>query len=180
MPRVVLIVLDSVGVGGAPDAAAYGDAGANTLGHIITACAAGQGDRAGLRAGPLRLPHLAARGLGEALRAATGMEADLGAHWRDGLAGSAIETSKGKDTPSGHWEIAGVPVTFDWGYFPDTEPAFPQDLIAAFLKETGLPGILGDKHASGTDILDEFGEMHMHRDADPLHLGRFGAADRRA
>ena len=161
MPRVLLIVLDSVGVGGAPDAAAYGDAGANTLGHIAQACAVGQGDRAGLRAGPLRLPQMAALGLGEALRTATGLVADLGADWRTGLAGSAIETSKGKDTPSGHWEIAGVPVTFDWGYFPVAEPAFPQDLIAAFLKETGLAGILGDKHASGTDIIEEFGETHM-------------------
>ncbi len=64
MPRALLIVLDSVGIGGAEDAAAYGDAGADTLGHIAEACAAGRGDRPGLRQGPLRLPHMAALGLG--------------------------------------------------------------------------------------------------------------------
>ena len=162
MPRIMIIVLDSVGIGGAPDAAAYGDAGANTLGHIALACASGRGDRAGLRSGPLRLPHLVAHGLGAAVRAATGLVAPgLDAPHIAGLAGSAIETSKGKDTPSGHWEIAGVPVTFDWGYFPQTIPAFPPELIAAFLAETGLPGILGDKHASGTDIIEEFGAEHI-------------------
>ncbi|TXN66111.1 phosphopentomutase, partial [Methylobacterium sp. WL6] len=64
MARALLIVLDSVGIGGAPDAERYGDAGSDTVGHIAEACAAGRGDRAGLRSGPLRLPHLAALGLG--------------------------------------------------------------------------------------------------------------------
>ena len=162
MPRVLIIVLDSVGIGGAPDAAAYGDVGANTLGHIALACAAGKADRAGLRSGGLRLPHLVAHGLGVAVHAATGLAAPgLEAPHVAGLAGSAVETSKGKDTPSGHWEIAGVPVTFDWGYFPDTVPAFPADLIARFLAETGLPGILGDRHASGTEIIETFGAEHI-------------------
>jgi phosphopentomutase len=162
MSRVLLIVLDSVGVGGAPDAAAYGDVGANTLGHIAAACAAGQGNRAGLRQGVLHLPHLAALGLGEALHAATGESfPGLPPGPGRGLAGAAIETSKGKDTPSGHWEIAGVPVTFDWGYFPQSVPAFPPELIAAFLKQTGLPGILGDCHASGTEIIERFGAAHV-------------------
>lgn len=163
MTRALLIVLDSVGCGGAPDAKAYGDAGANTLGNIALACAAGQGDREGMRAGPLRLPNLAALGIGAALNAANGRDfpgLDPAAHVR-GLAGSAIETSNGKDTPSGHWEIAGVPVTFDWGYFPARTPAFPAALIARFLEETGLPGILGDCHASGTEILDRLGAEHM-------------------
>ncbi len=170
MSRVLLIVLDSVGVGGAPDAARYGDAGANTLGHIAQACAAGQGDRAGLRQGRLRLPYLAALGLGEALRLATGetfpsLPPGIGC----GLAGSAVETSNGKDTPSGHWEIAGVPVTFDWGYFPATVPAFPPALIAAFLSETGLAGILGDCHASGTEIIDRLGAEHLRTGAPILY-----------
>lgn len=162
MSRALLIVLDSVGVGGAPDAAAYGDSGANTLGHIAMACAAGQGDRAGLREGPLNLPNLAALGLGEALHAATG-ETFPGLRSGPGraLAGAAIETSRGKDTPSGHWEIAGVPVTFDWGYFPAIVPAFPPLLIADFLKETGLSGILGECHASGTEIIERLGEEHV-------------------
>lgn len=163
MARILLIVLDSVGCGGAPDAAAYGDTGANTLGNIALACSAGQGDRDGLRAGPLSLPNLGALGLGTAVHAASGRSfpgLETAAHSR-GLAGSAIETSKGKDTPSGHWEIAGAPVTFDWGYFPAQTPAFPAELIAAFLKETGLPGILGDCHASGTEIIDRLGEEHI-------------------
>lgn len=160
MARALLIVLDSVGIGGAPDAAAYGDAGADTVGHIAAACDAGGGDRAGLRAGPLRLPHLAALGLGLACREATGAvpaglehpgEAVVGA-W-----GVGIETSRGKDTPSGHWEIAGVPVEAEWGSFPDRIPAFPPHLVQALVAEAGLPGILGDRHASGTAIVDVLG-----------------------
>src|SRR5215210_6107598 len=156
MPRALVIVLDSVGIGGAEDARAYGDEGADTLGHIAEACARGKGDRAGLRQGPLRLPNLAALGIGLACEASTGrMPANLkplGA--ATGAWGYGVETSKGKDTPSGHWEIAGVPVAFDWGYFPDTRPAFPRELTEALIREADLPGILGDKHASGTDILD--------------------------
>ena len=163
MPRALVIVLDSVGIGGAEDAGAYGDAGADTLGHIAEACAHGEGDRDGLRFGPLRLPHLAALGIGLACEASTGrMPPNLkpgGAV--TGAWGYGVETSKGKDTPSGHWEIAGVPVAFGWGYFPNTQPAFPRDLTEALVREGGLPGILGDKHASGTDILDELGAEHM-------------------
>ena len=69
--------------------------------------------------------------------------------------------SKGKDTPSGHWEIAGVPVPFEWGYFPQTLPTFPPELIAEFVRRANLPGILGDKHASGVPIIQEFGEEHI-------------------
>lgn len=162
MSRALLVVLDSVGIGGAPDAVAYGDAGANTLGHIALACAGGRGDRAGLRSGRLRLPNLTRLGLGRAVALATGLAAPgLEGGGEGGLFGSGIETSRGKDTPSGHWEIAGLPVAFDWGYFPTTIPCFPADLIAAFLEETGLPGILGNKHASGTEIIEEFGEEHL-------------------
>src|SRR5215203_3172615 len=109
MPRALLIVLDSVGVGGAEDAAAYGDAGA-------------AGDRVGLRHGPLRLPNLAALGLGLAAQASTGrLPPNLSPPGEvTGAWGYGVETSKGKDTLSGHWEIAGVPVRFDWGYFPNT------------------------------------------------------------
>ena len=71
MTRAVLLVLDSVGIGGAPDAEAYGDAGSDTLGHIAEACAVGRADRVGLRSGPLRLPHLDALGLGAAVAGAT-------------------------------------------------------------------------------------------------------------
>ena len=162
MRRAFLIVLDSVGIGGAPDAASYGDEGSNTLGHIATACAAGKADRAGLRSGPLVLPHLAQLGLSEAARLATGSSlAGVTADKITGLYAAATERSRGKDTPSGHWEIAGVPVPFDWGYFPVTVPCFPDDLIADFIGETGIPGILGNCHASGTEIIDRFGAEHM-------------------
>ncbi|MCA3595606.1 MAG: phosphopentomutase [Methylobacterium sp.] len=161
MSRALLIVLDSAGIGGAPDAARYDDEGSNTVGHVALACAAGKGDRPGLRSGRLHLPNMVALGLGEAIRLASGLHAPgLEGEPVLGLHGAGTETSNGKDTPSGHWEIAGFPVDFEWGYFPHTEPCFPPELIAAFLAGTGLPGILGDKHASGTEIIEEFGEEH--------------------
>ncbi len=75
--------------------------------------------------------------------------------------GYGVETSRGKDTPSGHWELAGTPVDFDWGYFPETIPAFPEELTAALIAEGVLPGILANRHASGTAIIEEFGEEHL-------------------
>ncbi len=162
MARAIIVVLDSFGIGGAPDAAAYGDAGSNTFGHIAAACTTGQGDQAGLREGPLRLPNLDALGLGAAGHAATGTLAPgFSAQPRRGIAAAAIETSRGKDTPSGHWEIAGCPVPFEWGYFAATIPSFPADLTAAIVREGHLPGILGDRHASGTGVIEEFGEESL-------------------
>ncbi|WP_332683629.1 phosphopentomutase [Bosea sp. (in: a-proteobacteria)] len=163
MARAILIVLDSVGCGGAEDAAAYGDAGADTLGHIAQACAEGRGDREGLRSGPLALPNLARLGLSHACEASTGRplagvvrpEAPQGQH------GYGVELSQGKDTPSGHWEIAGCPVPFKWGYFTALENSFPADLVAAIIREGALPGILGNKHASGTGVIDELAEEHI-------------------
>jgi phosphopentomutase len=162
MARAILIVLDSFGVGGAPDAPAYGDEGSDTFGHIAAACSAGRGDRAGLRSGPLRLPNLDALGLGAAGVAATGKLAPgFSAAPGRGLGAAAIEISRGKDTPSGHWEIAGTPVPFAWGYFPQTIPALPPDLTAAIISEGNLPGILGDQHASGTQVIEDFGEESL-------------------
>jgi phosphopentomutase len=161
--RALLMVLDSVGIGGAPDAVAYGDVGSDTLGHIAERCAEGAGDRAGLRGGPLRLPNLAALGIGLACEASSGRvppglepPGTLAGLW-----GVGRETSRGKDTPSGHWEIAGVPVDFDWGYFPDARPAFPPELTDALVREAGLPGTLGDRHASGITIVEELGAEHV-------------------
>ncbi len=162
MPRALVIVLDSVGCGGAPDAAAYGDAGADTLGHIAEACAAGRADRTGVRAGPLRLPILDAMGLGSACAAASGRLppglsiAGSAASW-----GCATEVSDGKDTPSGHWELAGTPVPFAWGTFPRQVPCFPSALTAALVAEAGLPGTLGNLHASGTEVIATFGAEHL-------------------
>jgi phosphopentomutase len=160
--RAILIVLDSVGCGGAPDAKAYGDEGADTLGHIADACADGKGDRAGLRRGPLALPRLEALGLGRAMKASTG-RAPLGFAFPEprGQWGYGIETSRGKDTPSGHWELAGTPVDFDWGYFPETIPAFPQSLTKALIAEGRLAGILANRHASGTAVIADYGEEHL-------------------
>ena len=162
MPRVVLCVLDSFGIGGATDATEYGDVGANTLLHIAEACAAGRGDRDGLRGGPLHLPNLDALGLGAAGQLAAGTLAPgLTARPHGGRWGVGREVSQGKDTPSGHWEIAGVPVPFAWGYFPQIEPAFPPALTEALMREAGLPGVLGNRHASGTTIIAELGEQSI-------------------
>ncbi|GAB2207386.1 phosphopentomutase [Roseibium sp. ROS1] len=163
MPRAILCVLDSFGIGGAADAEAFGDAGADTLGHIAARCAAGEGDKDGLRSGPLNVPNMDRLGLGAAGRLSTGKDVPGLDFDREpeGLWGYAAEVSNGKDTPSGHWEIAGVPVRFDWGYFPETIPTFPEELIAKISEKAGLNGILGDKHASGTVIIAELGEEHI-------------------
>lgn len=174
MTRAILIVLDSFGIGGAPDAAGFGDAGADTLGHIAKACAEGRGDREGLRSGSLRLPHLAAWGLGLAAADASGV-------WPVGLErplrpraawGHAVEQSTGKDTPSGHWEIAGVPVTKVWGYFPNTVPCFPRALTDNLIAKAGLPGILGQLPCLGhRDHRRAWRGACQERQADPLYLG---------
>ncbi|SON54204.1 Phosphopentomutase [Hartmannibacter diazotrophicus] len=162
MARVFLIVLDSFGIGSAPDAEDFGDAGANTLGHIASACAGGKADIPGVRSGPLTLPSMATLGLGLAAMEASGRRPDgISTAPLLGRYAIAEEKSKGKDTPSGHWEIAGVPAPFDWGYFPDTIPTFPESLTDALTREGNLPGLLGNKHASGTDILAEYGEEHI-------------------
>lgn len=163
MARAFLFVLDSFGIGGAPDAAEFGDDGADTLGHIAEFCAAGAGDREGLRDGPLTLPNMSALGLLHAAKLANKrLPAGMSLPERVfGLYGAASEVSRGKDTPSGHWEIAGTPVAFDWGYFPAEGDAFPAELIEAICGEGEVPGILGNCHASGTDIIAQYGEEHM-------------------
>lgn len=165
--RALILVMDSVGIGAAPDAAHYGDEGADTIGHIADACTAGKADSP-RRQGPLRLPNLVALGLGEACRLATGrVPTGLEGSPKHSRFGCASEISKGKDTPSGHWEIAGVPVPFDWGYFPQTVPCFPERLLKDLCAQAGLPGVLGSCHASGTEIIAEFGERHI-RTGEPI------------
>jgi phosphopentomutase len=149
MSRAFLFILDSFGIGGAPDAARFGDEGANTLGHIARDLGR-----------PLRLPNLASLGLGQAAQAASGHN-PITPNGLIGQWGYGVEQSNGKDTPSGHWEIAGVPVTFDWGYFPHTIPTFPASLTDALIARCDLKGLLGDKHASGTAIIAELGAEHM-------------------
>lgn len=159
MSRAFLIVLDSVGIGGAPDAAGFGDSGANTLGHIALACAEGRAEEG--RSGPLFLPHLDRLGLGAAARLAAGVDLPGLAAAPEGLWGAAQEVSPGKDTPSGHWELAGVPVPWDWHYFPRQEPSFPPEITARVAALAGVGGILGDCHASGTEILSRLGAAHI-------------------
>ena len=159
--RALILVMDSVGIGAAPDAAAYGDEGSDTVGHIAEACAAGKADKG--RDGPLRVPNLVRLGLGEACRLATGRVPPGLENGRtpEGRYACAREISKGKDTPSGHWEIAGVPVEFAWGYFPQAQPCFPRELVRVLCERASLQGILGDRHASGTQIVAELGREHM-------------------
>ena len=159
MGRAFLIVLDSAGAGGAPDAADFGDEGACTLGHIAAECAAGRADQG--RKGLLRMPNLDALGLGAAVRLASGAAMEGFDAVPAGLWGAAEEISRGKDTPSGHWELAGVPVPWDWTYFPDTVPAFPEDLVATVCQLAGTEGILGNCHASGVPIIKEHCEEHL-------------------
>ncbi|QHM76788.1 Phosphopentomutase [Mixta theicola] len=161
MKRVFIMVLDSFGIGASKDADKFGDTGSDTLGHIAQACFNGEADVG--RKGPLHLPNLTALGLGKAAEASTGTfppgldpNAEI-----IGAYAYASELSSGKDTPSGHWEIAGVPVLFDWGYFSDTENSFPPALLDKLVERAGLPGYLGNCHASGTVILDKLGEEHM-------------------
>ncbi|GFE65441.1 phosphopentomutase [Litoreibacter roseus] len=165
MSRAFLIVMDSVGCGGAPDAGQFGDEGANTLAHIAEACAAGRADEG--RSGPLMLPNLARLGLGSAIELASGLTAPGLTGETHGLWGAATEQSAGKDTPTGHWELAGVPVPWAWHFFPQDQPAFPPDLTQRVADLAGTEGILGNCHASGTEIIARFGVDHM-RTGQPI------------
>jgi len=155
MRRAVILVLDSFGIGAAPDAERFGDAGSDTLGHIAEYRA-----RSGAS---LRVPNLARLGLLHAARDSSGKFPDgcdadvevIGAY------GYAEEMSTGKDTPSGHWEMAGVPVLYEWGYFRDAENTFPPPLLQRLIKQANLPGVLGNCHASGTEIIAKLGEEHV-------------------
>ncbi|MEO0998552.1 MAG: phosphopentomutase, partial [Pseudomonadota bacterium] len=155
MARAAIVVLDSFGIGATPDAGRFGDDGADTFGSIARQrAAAGR---------PLKLPNLARYGLLEAAEAASGQRAPVAADdvRPAALYGYAAERSSGKDTPSGHWEMAGLPVLFDWGYFTERENTFPAPLLEALIRRAELPGVLGNCHASGTEIIARLGEEHM-------------------
>lgn len=145
--RVFLIVLDSVGIGAAPDAEDYGDEGAATLQHCASAC------------GGLRLPTFQALGLGnipDLISAESIQGIEPTAHPLSSF-GAMRERSKGKDTITGHWEIAGLDLNPGFKLFPTEEPAFPEEITAPFVERTGRP-ILGNRHGSGTRIVEELGE----------------------
>lgn len=155
MGRVIILMMDSFGIGGAKDAENFGDFGANTFGHV-----------ANLNDG-LQIPNLQKLGLAHAHRGACGLFPVLG---MQDLApkislpskfGHMQEKSIAKDTLSGHWEMAGVPVLTDWGYFKPDYPSFPEVLIDKICAEAGIEGILGNIAASGTEIIQELGEEHI-------------------
>jgi phosphopentomutase len=154
--KLVLIVLDSVGIGSAPDAAAYGDEGAATLPHIAETV------------GGLKVPTLQALGLGNipsllpatsnqkpaTIRGVSAVEDPLASF------GAMQELSQGKDTITGHWELAGLQMDPGFHLFPPNVPSFPDAITGPFVKRTGR-GILGNKAASGTAVIDELGPEHM-------------------
>ncbi|USD64751.1 phosphopentomutase [Vibrio sp. SCSIO 43136] len=162
MKRSIILVLDSFGIGASADAEKFGDVGSDTFGHIAEQCALGNADN-DLRSGELKLPNLSKLGLAMAAKESTGkLHAGMDENIEViGAYGHAAELSSGKDTPSGHWEIAGVPVLFDWGYFTDKKNSFPQELLDRIVTRANLPGYLGNCHASGTQVLDDLGEEHM-------------------
>lgn len=147
--RVVLIILDGVGAGELPDARIYGDHGANTLGNLSRKYKEKSGRT-------LSLPNLTAWGLGNI----TPIEGvTLSSHnTGEGAFGRAVEKSLGKDTTSGHWEMAGLVVSQAFKTFPN---GFSNEIIDRWVRENNLPGILGNKAASGTEIIVELGEEHL-------------------
>jgi len=164
MARAFLVVMDSVGIGGAPDADTFfngrvPDTGANTLGHIAQACAEGRAEDG--RSGPLNVPHMASLGLGPAIELASGLHIASLDGTVSGTWGAATEISRGKDTPSGHWELAGLPVPWEWHYFPDVSKSFPPALVAQLAAFAGTDEILGNCPAPGTAIIEEFGAQHI-------------------
>ena len=151
MRRVIWLVMDSFGIGNAPDAERFGDKGADTLGHIHAVH-------------PLTLPHMASLGLQKAYENNTGKVltlTDTAQPLKGSFYGAAREQSAGKDTLSGHWEMAGVTMDLEMVYFPDTEPTFPPEMIQEIIDRSDIEGILGDRHASGLEIIDTLGEAHI-------------------
>lgn len=153
--RVIVMVLDSFGIGALSDAANFGDVGSDTLGHIDEYC-----KNNGIE---FKIPNLLKLGLGKAYQTVNGktLFADKGDYAVNGIHGASREKSSGKDTTSGHWEIGGCPVNFDWGYFTAHDNSFPQELLDKIVARSGIPGYLGNCHASGTTIIAELGAEHM-------------------
>lgn len=155
MGRAIILMMDSFGIGGAPDAALFDNAGADTFGNIAATN------------GGLKIPNLHALGLTEAAAEASGKKTAVGTQPENAMTGINAkfghmqELGIAKDTTSGHWEMAGIPVLKPWGYFKPDYPSFPPELIENICKEAGIDGILGNKAASGTEIIQELGEEHI-------------------
>lgn len=142
MKRVILIVLDSLGIGEMPDSDKYGDKGSNTFSHVYEAC------------NGLNIPNLRKLGWGniEGVTVPIKEENPIGAY------GRAMEKSVGKDTVTGHWEMAGVILEKPLNTFPN---GFSKDIIDEFIEKANVKGVLGNKVASGTEIIKELGEEHI-------------------
>jgi phosphopentomutase len=148
--RVVWVILDGVGAGELPDAQVYGDRGSNTLGNLSRQYK----ERTGRT---MKLPNLEKLGLGN-ITPMEGGATQTAASGKKGAYGRAIERSLGKDTTSGHWEMAGLIVSKAFATFPN---GFSAEVVDRWCKENNLPGVLGNKTASGTEIIEELGEEHM-------------------
>ncbi len=140
--RVIWVVLDSVGMGEMPDAARFGDMGCNTIAHVNEKC------------GGLHIPNMIKLGYGniDGMSGILRCDSPIGCYARLG------EISNGKDTTTGHWEMVGIETKKAFPVYPD---GFPDEIINEFIKECNLPGILGNKPASGTEIIKELGSIHM-------------------
>ena len=153
MARVFILMMDSFGIGGASDAEKFGDEGADTFGHIVD------------RFANLQIPNLVKLGLVEVANKASKSDRKISSNGAkmtfEAKYGHCMEKSLAKDTSSGHWELAGVTINEPWGYFKKDYPSFPKELIDKICKKTGLSSILGNKAASGTEIIKELGEEHI-------------------
>lgn len=153
--RAIILVLDSFGIGALPDAEKFGDVGSDTLGHID--------EYAKEKGIEFKIPNLLKLGLGKAYTKVNNKQlyTDKKDYELNGMYGACKELSSGKDTTSGHWEMAGSPVLFDWGYFTSLDNSFPKELIDKIIARSGIPGFLGNCHASGTDIIRDLGDEHV-------------------
>jgi len=170
MARAIIVVLDSFGVGYSNDAESFGDLGANTFINLARYYFKERNNI-------IRIPNLGALGLHELSREAsspsiwqalgheiTKAGGDFNEFYskpKNGAFGYMNEISTGKDTPSGHWEMAGVPVLFDWDYFSNKQNSFSDGLITIINNKTGFTGLLGNCHASGVDIINALGSEHI-------------------
>lgn len=153
--RAIIIVLDSFGIGALPDAEKFGDAGSDTLGHIDEYAAKNKLS--------FNIPNLLRLGLGHSYMMVNNkkLNCDNNKYSLNGYYGACRELSSGKDTTSGHWEMAGCPVLFEWGYFTNEKNSFPQKLLDKIVAKSGISGYLGNCHASGTDIIRDLGNEHV-------------------
>ena len=153
--KAVVIVFDSFGLGALPDANKFNDQGSDTLGHIDKYCKDNNL--------VFNISNLLRLGLGKAYKNLHKKKlfCDNENYSTIGSYGVCQELSSGKDTTSGHWEIAGCPVLFDWGYFRDKFNTFPDDLLKKIIQSSDISGYLGNIHASGTDIIRDLGEQHI-------------------